>query len=171
MFRDDDDRRYFKSLLERYLDPRGNDGPHANYRDRVELWSLTIKTNHYHLVLRQLVPGGVGALMRAVLALYVRHFNRKYGDAGAMFSGEVRFRPAATRRDILNAIAYVHENHGDHCFCEFCTHWLYVGHPAHVPGWVSVAVALKCVGGVGRYSDWLFLRRQMRVVAGEPEAR
>lgn len=173
MFRDDDDRRYFKSLFERYLsqavqaDPRGR--PYRNYRERVRLWSLTVKTNHYHLVLHQIVPGGAGALTKTVVSLYVRYFNKKYGGGGEMFLGEIRMRPAANRREELNAVAYVHENHGDHCYCEFCTHGLYMGHPAHVPDWVDVAAALERFGGVAGYVDWLAARRMQRQVLGEPE--
>ena len=45
-----------------------------------------------------------------------------------MFDGEVQlqsFNESAERN--LNAIAYVHDNHGDHCYCEFCTHCLMSG--------------------------------------------
>src|SRR4051812_41704268 len=93
MFKDDEDRRFFKSLFERHLsldppsDSRGRQ--YASYRHRVELLSLTIKRNHFHVALFQLEPGGAGALMRAVVAVYVRYFNDKYGKGGAMFDGEV----------------------------------------------------------------------------------
>lgn len=173
MFRDDEDRRYFKSLIARYvspqpeLDDRGR--TYANYRDRVRVWSLTIKTTHFHLVLFQLEPGGAGDLMQTVVALYVRYFNKRYGSGGEMFLGEIRMRPAEGRREELNAIAYVHENHGDDCYCEFCSHGAYMGHPAHVPPWLDAASALERFGGVAGYGDWLRARRLQRSVLGEPE--
>ncbi len=173
MFLDDEDRRYFKALFARYLGPeqqvdrRGR--PYQHYRDRVRLWSLTIKTNHFHVVLHQLQPGGAGELMKTVLALYVRYFNERHGGGGAMSLGEIRLRPAEDRRAALNAVAYVHENHGDHCYCEFCSHGAYMGHPAHVPPWLDVAEALECFGGVGGYIDWMQARRLQRAVLGEPE--
>jgi hypothetical protein len=81
-----------------------------------------------------------------------------------MFDGEVRLRASKNRREDLNAIAYVHENHGDHCYCEFCTHGLYVGHPGLVPDWVDAARGLALFGGVGGYGDWLRARRLQRQV-------
>ncbi|MBJ7457925.1 MAG: hypothetical protein JHD02_01925 [Thermoleophilaceae bacterium] len=173
MFRDDEDRRFFKSLFARYLstepskDSRGRVYP--NFRGQVELLGLAIKTTHYHVTPFELELGGAGELMRTVVSTYVRYFNRKYGKAGAMFDGEVRLRPASNRREALNAIAYVHENHGDHCYCEFCSHSLYVGHPGHVPDWVNVERGLALFGGVPNYLDWLRARQIQRKVLGRPE--
>jgi hypothetical protein len=110
-----------------------------------------------------------GALMQAVMTTYVRYFNRKYGKQGEMFDGEVRLRPAKGRREELHAIAYVHENHGDHCFCEFCSHSLYMGHPSHVPPWIDVGEGLRRFGGVPSYLKWLRARQMQREVLGEPE--
>lgn len=168
MFRDDEDRRFFKSLFERYLsvetqtDSRGR--PYKNHREGVRLLSLTIKTNHFHVALLQLSPGTAGELMHAVMTAYVLYFNRKYKKQGEMFDGEVRLRPAEDLRDELNAIAYVHENHGDHCYCQFCSHSLYVGHPANVPSWIDVDAGLRCFGGVANYLDWLRARQLQRSV-------
>jgi hypothetical protein len=168
MFRDEADRRFFKDLFERHLsveaqtDSRGR--PFKNHRKGVRLLALTIMTNHFHVALMQLEPGGAGALMKAVVAVYVRYFNDKYGSGGAMFDGEVRLRPANGRREELNAIAYVHDNHGDHCYCEFCTHSLYVGHPSLVPDWVSASRGLALFGGVEGYLSWQRGRKVQREV-------
>jgi hypothetical protein len=173
MFRDDEDRRFFKSLFARYLsaepalDLRGRE--HRHYRGRVELWALTIKTTHFHVVLHQLDSGGAGELMRAVMSAYTRYFNARYETSGEMFDGEVRLRPTDDRRGELTAIAYVHENHGDHCYCEFCSHGAFMGHAALVPEWLSVAPALERFGGVGGYIEWMNARRTQRRVLGEPE--
>lgn len=173
MFRDAEDRRYFKGLFERYLsaepqfDSRGRE--YVNYRDRVHLWSLTIMGNHFHVVLFQIEPGGAGELMKAVAGLYVRYFNRKYGRSERMFNGEARLRPATGAREILNAVSYCHDNHGDHCYCEFCTHSLYVGHPSHVPSWVDVGEALTRMGGVDGYLAWLATRREQRRILSAAE--
>ena len=168
MFKDDEDRRFFKSLFERYLstesqtDSRGR--PYKNHREGVRLLSLTIKTNHFHVALLQLEPMAAGALMQAVMSTYVRYFNRKHGKGGEMFEGEVRLRPARDRRAELHVIAYVHENHGDHCYCEFCSHSLYVGHPSHVPPWIDVDEGLRRCGGVANYLKWLRARQLQREV-------
>ena len=168
MFKDAEDRRHFKALFARYLAPepqsdkRGRAYP--NYAASVSLYSLVLKTNHFHVVLFQRDPFAAGRLVNTVLNAYVRYFNQKYGRKGKMFAGEVRLRPAIGRRAELNAIAYAHENHGDNCYCEFCTHSLYVGHPALVPDWVDVAGALARFGGVGGYLDWMRARQMQAAV-------
>ncbi len=173
MFRDDEDRRHFKALFERYLSPqpqanaRGREYP--NFNGRVKLFSLVLKTNHFHAVVFQVEPYAAGELFRVVMIAYAKYFNRKYGRSGSMFDAEVRLRPADGLREELNAIAYVHENHGDHCYCEFCTHSLYVGHPALVPDWLDVAGALARFGGVASYLDWMRARQLQRAVLGAPE--
>lgn len=174
MFKDDEDRRFFKSLFERYLsvepqaDSRGR--PYKNHRGGVRLLCLTIKTNHFHVALLQLEPFAAGALMQAVMTTYVRYFNRKYGKEGEMFDGEVRLRPAKDRRAELHAMSYVHENHGDHCFCEFCSHSLYMGHPSHVPSWIDVGEGLNRFGGVPNYLKWLRARQLHREVLNTAES-
>jgi hypothetical protein len=174
MFRDAEDRRFFKSLFERHLsaevqqDSRGR--PFKNHRKGVRLLALAIMTNHFHVALFQVEPGAAGALMKTIVAVYVRYFNDKYGRDGAMFEGEVRLRASKSRRDDLNAIAYVHENHGDHCYCEFCTHALYVGHPSLVPDWVSAERGLELFGGVGGYLSWLRARQLQREVLNRAAA-
>lgn len=168
MFRDDDDRRFFKGLFERYLslepqtDSRGR--PFKNHREGVRLLALTIMTNHFHVALLQLEPMAAGALMQAVMTTYVRYFNRKYEKGGEMFDGEVRLRPAKGRREELHVVSYVHENHGDHCFCEFCSHSLYMGHPSHVPSWIDVGEGLRRFGGIPNYLKWLRARQLHREV-------
>lgn len=172
MFRGDEDRAFFKSLFERYLaaEPQfdGRRRPYKNHRKGVRLLSIAIKTNHFHVILLQIEPDAVGALLQAVMTTYVRYFNKKYGEVGEMFDGEARFRPAKDRRDELGLIAYVHENHGDHCYCRFCSHALYVGHPGHVPSWIDVDEGLKRFGGVANYLKLLRARQMQREVLGEP---
>lgn len=168
MFRDAGDRRHFKALFARYLarevqrDERGRDYP--NHRKGVRLLALTLKTNHFHVVLLQIETGAAGELMHAVMTSYVKYFNGKYGRGGALFDSEVKMRPARDRRDELNVVAYVHENHGDHCYCEFCSHSSYLGHPALVPEWMDVAGGLALFGGVAPYLDWLRARQIQRAV-------
>ncbi|MFT4049445.1 MAG: hypothetical protein QM648_06340 [Solirubrobacterales bacterium] len=168
MFRDAEDRRHFKGLFARYLgvqvvkNSKGRAYP--NFSEKVRLFSLVLKTNHFHVILLQQEAGAASELMRVVMISYVKYFNAKYGREGALFDAEVRMRPAEGRRDALNLIAYVHENHGDHCYCEFCTHSLYVGHPALVPAWLDVAGALGLFGGIGGYLDWLRARQLQRAV-------
>lgn len=175
MFRDAADKRHFKSLFERYLgEPafdrkRGRNYP--NHRGGVKLLALTLKTNHFHAIVNQLEPGAASELFQAIMISYVKYFNAKYGTDGHLFESEVKFRPADGLRDALGLIGYVHDNHPDHCYCEFCSHSLYVGHPSHVPGWIDVAGALDLFGGVAKYLAWMDARHVMRDIAAAAAER
>lgn len=162
MFRDVEDRRTFLDLLRRHLsqvpsrDSRGR--PHKSFRDVVRLVAFALKENHFHLVLYQVVSGGIGELMRPVLVAYTSYFNRKYGTSGSLFVDRTRRRMLDGRRDALDTISYVHDNHGIDCGCEFCSHRLYVGDPNEVPSWIGVQGGLELFGGVTEYERFRSLR-------------
>lgn len=162
MFHDDDDRRAFMDILKRHLsripsrDSRGR--PHKNLRDVVRLAAFALKENHFHLVLYQVVAGGVGELMRPVLVAYTNYFNRKYGTSGSLFVDVTRRRLLDGRREELDGISYVHDNHGPDCRCEFCSHRFYVGDEADVPSWIGVKGGLELFGGVAEYERFRRLR-------------
>ena len=87
--------------------------------------------------------------MRSVLKGYTAHFKRKYGRDQPMFGTSYRARPLLNRREKLTAIAYVNENHGDHCFCEFCGHLAYATNAGATPEWLD---ARSTTRGVNRIS-------------------
>lgn len=171
MFRDAEDRRHFRDLLRRHLsrrpakDERGR--PYRNLRDRVRVAAFAVCWTHFHLIVFQIQRGGLEALMRSVMSAYVQYFKRKYGHEGEMFNGAYRARPLISLREKLTAIAYVNEQHGDHCFCEFCSHGDYArgGHGA--PDWLDVDGGLRLFRGAGGYLELLDLRRRMRALCGE----
>ncbi len=170
MFLDDEDRRFFKEALRRHLsrepvkDDRGR--TYRSLRERVRLAAFAVCRTHFHLVLFQVDAGGMEALMRSVMSAYVQYFKRKYGRDHAMFDGSYRARALLSRREKLTGIAYVNENHGDHCFCEFCSHREYASGAAESPDWLDVSSGLRLFGGVGNYLELLAVRRRLRELTG-----
>jgi REP element-mobilizing transposase RayT len=155
MFLDADDRRFFKALFRRYLsreqqfDSRSR--PYENLRGRVRLVTFCLMRNHFHVILFQIRPGGLEDLMKRVMGSYVQYFNKKYGRTGRMFDGAYRAPHLPTLGDKLRAIAYVHENHQEHCLCDSCGYRHFVGPPEAVPDWIDVASALRLFGGVAGF--------------------
>lgn len=171
MFRDDEDRRFFREILRRHLsseevrDQRGR--PYRKLRDRVRLAAFAICWTHFHLILFQIEAGGLESLMRSVMSAYSQYFKRKYGRDAAMFDAQYRARPLIGKREKLTAIAYVNENHGEHCFCEYCSHSEYATDGRDAPDWLDVASGLRLFGGASVYLELLDLRRRLRAITGD----
>lgn len=132
----------------------------------MSLRAFAIKGNHFHLALFELQVGGIEALMNGVMTSYVRYFNKKHGKDGPLFRGEYRSVPKPGRRAAMNLIAYVHDNHGPDCRCEFCSHrYFAAGDP---PGWFDLEPSLALFGGRSEYNDYRAARRRITQIAGDP---
>lgn len=170
MFFDDEDRLFFRDLLRRHLgsdatkDDRGR--PYRNLRDRVRVAAFAVCWTHFHLIAFQIDSGGLESLMKSVMNGYSAYFERKYGGERPRFLASYRARPLLTRREKLTCIAYVNENHGDHCFCEFCSHREYATGGQAAPAWLDASSGLKLFGSVGVYLELLDLRRRQRALLG-----
>jgi hypothetical protein len=169
IFRDDEDRRTFLWMISRYLTPvpqhdlRGR--AYRNLRGHVEVLAFALMLNHFHLVIRQLRPGGLRMLMNGAMSSYVRYFNAKYGEDGSMFGERYRAAEKSDRRSLLNAISYVHDNHAIDCGCEFCSHRFYADPRSEVPSWLAAETGLQRFGGHDRYLDYREMRRGMSIIA------
>lgn len=169
MFFDDQDRHKFLSIVQRYLaleihtDSRGR--PYRNLRGHVRLLAFAVMTTHFHLVLRQLRAGGLDTFMNRVMSTYVRYFNRKYELTGPMCEDRFRSAIKLDRRSQLNAIAYVHDNHGADCHCDFCSHRYYANGAADVPSWLDAGFGLEKFGNVERYEAYREMRRGISIIA------
>lgn len=115
-----------------------------------------------------MVSGGSGELMRAVLVAYTHYFNRKYGKSGSLFVDATRRRLLTGRRDELDTISYVHDNHGIDCRCEFCSHRFYVGDVDEAPSWIGVRRGLELFGGVAEYERFRRLRWERKQYSAAP---
>lgn len=168
MFLDDEDRQYFRELLRRHLateeikDDRGR--VYRNLRGRVRLAAFAVCWTHFHLIVFQVEQGGLEALMRSILTAYHQYFKRKYGRDRPMFNGAYRARPLMSRKEELTGIAYVNEQHGDHCFCDLCSHGDYANGASGAPDWLDARSGLNLFGGVGTYLELLDLRRRLRSI-------
>lgn len=168
MFVDDEDRRMFLWIVRRHLgevvqsDSRGR--PYRNFRGELQLLSFALMTNHFHLVIRQLKAGALRSFMNGVMSSYVRYFNRRHGTSGSIFVGAYRAAPKEDRRSRLNAIAYVHDNHGSDCRCEFCSHRLFLAKPEEVPSWIAVDSALREFGGRDEYLRYRQFRQDLKAL-------
>lgn len=64
---------------------------------KVLAWSLM--PNHFHLVLRELIEGGISKFMQQLCGSMSMHFNKKYDESGSIFQSSYKGRTANTRGD------------------------------------------------------------------------
>ncbi|MEK7063660.1 MAG: transposase [Patescibacteria group bacterium] len=76
----------------------------------VELVSFCIMGNHYHLLLRELVEGGIARYMQRLGDAYTKYFNAKYQSPGHVFQGRYKAVHVATNEQLMYLSAYIHRN-------------------------------------------------------------
>jgi len=78
----------------------------------VEVIAFCLMPNHYHLVLRQLVDGGISLFMKKFGDSYVGYFNQKYNrkGMGSIFQGRFKAIHVTTNDQLINLICYIFTN-------------------------------------------------------------
>ncbi|MBI1248609.1 hypothetical protein GC197_12310 [bacterium] len=101
LFHKDDDYQAFLRVLGEGLE-----------RYPVELFSLTLMPNHWHMVLRPAEDGLMGRLLRWVTATHTQRYHAHYDTAGEGHLYQSRFKsfPVADDRHFLVVCRYVERN-------------------------------------------------------------
>ena len=76
----------------------------------VELVAFCIMPNHFHLIVKELTEGGIGAYMQRVSVGYTMYFNTKYKTSGHMFQGRYKTVHIEDNDQLLYLSAYIHRN-------------------------------------------------------------
>jgi len=76
----------------------------------VELVSFCLMPNHFHLLVKESLEGGVARFMHRVSVGYTRYFNTKYGSVGHVFQGPYKAVHVETDSQLLYLSAYIHRN-------------------------------------------------------------
>ncbi len=76
----------------------------------VEIVAYCLMPTHIHLILKQIVDGGISKFMSKTLNCYSRYFNIKYSRTGPLWSG--RFKSVVILDDdyLLHLTRYIHLN-------------------------------------------------------------
>jgi len=96
--------------------------PHRETEERkpiVELLAFALMPNHYHLLIKQLVAGGVTYFMQKLGTGYVMYFNQKYQRSGALFQGRFKAVHVERQAHFLHLPFYIHANPLDLKFPEW----------------------------------------------------
>lgn len=89
----------------------------------VEIIAFNILQNHYHLLLRQSVDGGISKFMQSFNGGYTKYFNHRYKRAGVLFQGTFGSAHIKTDAHLRYTAAYVNLNHMIHKLGSLTSKW------------------------------------------------
>lgn len=116
-----DIRRFFQSMVEfNVVDPIGSlylnsflqlrgETPKLGKR-LVNVIAYCLNPNHFHLILEQLVDGGISEYMKRLGGGYTGFFNQKHDRSGSLFQGVFKDVHIDSNEYLLHASAYVNLN-------------------------------------------------------------
>lgn len=76
----------------------------------VDIGAYCLMQNHFHLLLRERIPGGITMFMRKLSTAYTMYFNKRYDRTGVLFEGAFKATHADTDRYLKYLFAYIHLN-------------------------------------------------------------
>lgn len=76
----------------------------------VAIGAYCLIPNHYHLLLKEIVEGGISSFMRKVGIAYTMYFNAKYHRIGNLFVRPFRSQHISTDHYFQRVLQYVHMN-------------------------------------------------------------
>lgn len=84
--------------------------PSADAEALVELAAYCLMPNHFHLLIREKVEGGISRFMQKLTTAYTMYFNKKHGRSGALFQGVFKSVHANEDRYLKYLLSYIHLN-------------------------------------------------------------
>lgn len=117
-----DSDRFFRSMVAfntvnpvgslRHVDlERKNSGETTvNPEPLVEIIAYCLNPNHFHLLLKQKVDGGVSEFMKRLAGGYTWYFNNKYDRSGVLFQGIFKASHIDVNEYLLHVSVYVNLN-------------------------------------------------------------
>ncbi|HEX9722020.1 MAG TPA: transposase [Candidatus Paceibacterota bacterium] len=75
----------------------------------VELLAFALMPNHYHLIMREIMPNGISSFMRK-MGGYSTYFNKQYERVGSLFQSRYKAVPIKNDEQLYTTFVYVHTN-------------------------------------------------------------
>lgn len=76
----------------------------------VDIGAYCLMSNHFHLLIREKVAGGISLFMQKLLTAYTMYFNKKHTRRGSLFEGTFMAKPVADDEYLRYLFAYIHLN-------------------------------------------------------------
>ncbi len=76
----------------------------------VNIETFSLMPNHYHLMLEELVDGGISKFLQKVMTGYAMYFNKKYKRTGGLFQGKAKSKHIDKDSYYMQLKAYIDLN-------------------------------------------------------------
>lgn len=116
IFVDQQDYIYFLQLL-KHLNTSAVLGSLRLHKNKepidppVTMLSYCLLPNHYHLILRSNIDGGISKYLQRIAGGYTMYFNQKYERTGSLFQGKFKAKHIESDQDLRQMLAYVRYNY------------------------------------------------------------
>jgi len=76
----------------------------------VELVTFCLMPNHFHLVVHELIEGGISKYMQRIMTAYTKYFNLRHDKTGHLFQGRYKSVLIDNDKQLMHLSAYIHKN-------------------------------------------------------------
>ena len=80
------------------------------YNRIVELVCFVVMPNHFHVLIKEIVEGGISLYLQKIEIAYTKYFNNKYHKSGYLFQGPYQSVHIENNEQLLHLSAYIHRN-------------------------------------------------------------
>ncbi|MBR2323955.1 MAG: transposase [Clostridia bacterium] len=74
-----------------------------------DLYAFCITKNEIHLVIKEKKEMEVSLIMKFILSVYTKYYNRRYGEEGTLIHDRFRSKPVNNGEPLKAAVRYVHQ--------------------------------------------------------------
>ena len=78
--------------------------------DIIKLGAWCLMPNHFHILIKESVEGGISLFMKKLSTGYAMYFNKKYKRSGVLFQGNFKSEHANTDKYLKYLYSYIHLN-------------------------------------------------------------
>ena len=89
---------------------RSNLRKNVDSKKIIEILGFCLMTNHYHIIIKQIVDDGIRLYMQKIGTGYTMYFNERHKSEGHIFQGKYRIKRITTGDQLIYTSVYIHIN-------------------------------------------------------------